>query len=201
MADKPWMWLLAGPNGAGKSTCSALLFNLAGAVTEIVNPDEIARRLVPDAPEKAALQAGRLARRQIDELLRERRSFAVETTLSGQLHLQDINRAKSEDWNVGVVYVGLTSPSLALERVCQRTLMGGHDVPERDVRRRYARSLVNLGEIGLVADALLVFDNSSANLKMLLVANGGQLTFKAALLPAWVKRSLEAIIGSGPRKS
>jgi predicted ABC-type ATPase len=79
--------------------------------------------------------------------------------------------------------------------------MGGHDVPERDVRRRYARSLLNLGEIGLVADALLVFDNSSANLKMLLVANGGQLTFKAALLPAWVKRSLEAIIGSGPRKS
>ena len=197
MADKPWMWLLAGPNGAGKSTSSAILFNLAGAITEIINPDEIARRLLPSAPEKAALQAGRLARRRMDELLRERRSFAVETTLSGHLHLQDANRAKSEGWNFGVLYVGLSSARLCMKRVRRRTLAGGHDVPEHDIRRRYGRSLANLGIIGPIAETLLVFDNSSKNLKMVLVANGGKVAFKAALLPAWVKRSLAPIIGAG----
>jgi predicted ABC-type ATPase len=195
MADKPWMWLLAGPNGAGKSTCSGLLFHLVGAIREVVNPDEIARQLLPDAPEKAALRAGRLARRRMDDLLKERRSFAVETTLSGQLHFQDVNRAKTEGWNIGLVYVGLTSPRLALERVHQRTLAGGHNVPEHDIRRRYERSLVNLGAIGLIADALLVFDNSSTSLKMLLVANGAEVSFESSSLPAWVKHSLAALIG------
>jgi predicted ABC-type ATPase len=125
MAETPWMWLLAGPNGAGKSSCSALLFNLAGTITEIVNPDEIARELQPEAPERAALQAGRAARRRLDELLRTRPSFAVETTLSGQLHLQDVSRAKNDGWNVGLVYVGLSSPLLAVKRVRQRSLPGG----------------------------------------------------------------------------
>ncbi|HEY2107144.1 MAG TPA: zeta toxin family protein [Candidatus Binataceae bacterium] len=195
MADKPWMWLLAGPNGAGKSTCSALVFHLIGEIKEIVNPDEIARQLLPDAPEKAALRAGRLARRRMDDLLKERRSFAVETTLSGQLHFQDVNRAQTEGWNIGLVYIGLTGPRLALERVHQRTLAGGHDVPEHDIRRRYERSLANLGAIGQNVDALIVFDNSSTSLKMLLVANGAEIGFKSPRLPAWVKRSLGALIG------
>lgn len=130
----------------------------------------------------------------MDELLRARRSFAVETTLSGHLHLQDVNRAKSEGWDVGMVYVGLRSPRLALERVHQRTLSGGHDVPEHDIRRRYERSLVNLGAIGQIADALLVFDNSSTSLKMLLVASGGHVTFKAAFFPAWVKPASERLL-------
>ncbi len=195
MADKPWMWLLAGPNGAGKSSCSALLFNMIGTIGEIVNPDEIARGLAPDAPEKAALRAGRTARRRMDELFEQRRSFAVETTLSGQLHLQDVNRAQADGWNVGLMYVGLRSPRLSLERVHQRTLAGGHDVPEHDVRRRYDRSLANLGIIGPIADALLVLDNSSTSLKVVLVANGGEVAFKSPRLPAWVRRSLGAIIG------
>jgi predicted ABC-type ATPase len=199
MAEKPWLWLLAGPNGAGKSTCSAFLINLAGNIREIVNPDEIAKRLLPEAPERVALQAGRLARRRMDELLRERHSFAVETTLSGQLHLQDVNRAKAEGWSVGVVYVGLKNASLALERVRQRTLEGGHDVPEHDIRRRYERSLINLGVIGQIIDSLMVFDNSSKSLKMVLVANGGEVMFKSSALPAWVKRGLGTIVGS--RKS
>jgi predicted ABC-type ATPase len=195
MADEPWLWLLAGPNGAGKSTSSALLFNLAGAIRAVVNPDEIARRLLPEAPEKAAIQAGRLARQRINDLLKERRSFAVETTLSGRLHLQDVKRTKSEGWNAGLLYVGLKSPRLAVERVHLRTLRGGHDVPEEDIRRRYERSLENLAAIYQVADAVLVCDNSSSSFKIVLIANGGQLTFRASRLPAWVSRSLGKVIG------
>jgi predicted ABC-type ATPase len=201
MVDDPWLWLLAGPNGAGKSTSSALLFNLAGAIQEIVNPDEIAQRLSPDAPEKAALQAGRLARQRVTDLLKERRSFAVETTLSGQLHLQDVQRAKALGWNTGLLYVGLTSARLAIERVHLRTLEGGHDVPEVDIRRRYGRSLANLAIIYQKTDAVLVFDNSSSSFKMVLVANSGKVTFKADRLPAWVSRSLGSLIGGSPKKS
>lgn len=130
----------------------------------------------------------------MEELLIARRSFAVETTLAGQLHLRDVNRAKSESWQVGIVYVGLKSPNLALERVRQRTLAGGQNVPETDIRRRYDRSLVNLARIGQIAAALFVFDNSSKNLKMVVVANRGEVVFRSPTIPAWVKRGLGAII-------
>lgn len=133
------------------------------------------------------------------DLLRERRSFAVETTLSGQLHLQDVTRAKSEGWNAGVLYVGLTSASLAKKRVRERVLTGGHDVPADDISRRYERSLTNLALIYQVVDAVLVLDNSSSSTRMVLVANQGEVTFKALKLPTWVMRSLGSLIDSSPK--
>ncbi len=131
-----------------------------------------------------------------------RASFAIETTLSGRLHLQDVTRARSDGWEVGLLYIGLSSPRLAIERIRQRVLAGGHDIPAGDIRRRYGRSLINLGIIGAIADALFVFDNSSQALKMLLVANRAKIAFKSPALPAWARRSLGAVIQSsekGPR--
>jgi predicted ABC-type ATPase len=42
-----------------------------------------------------------------------------------------------------LVYLWLPYPDLAVERVGNRVRLGGHDVPEADVRRRFYRSLVN----------------------------------------------------------
>jgi len=131
MKDPPWLWLLAGPNGAGKSTYAP---KLAAHVEEVVRPDELATQLSPRAPENAALGAGRLAIQRMNELIIQRRSFAVETTLSGRFHLHVVERVKSEGWNIGVVYITLGSPELAIERVRQRTAQGGHHVPVSDIR-------------------------------------------------------------------
>jgi hypothetical protein len=101
MIGSPWVWLLAGPNGAGKSTFAP---NLSADVEEIVRPDELAYSLSPDAPERVAVKSGRLAIDKIRTLLAERRSFAVETTLSGRFHLEIARRAKTAGWKVGVLY-------------------------------------------------------------------------------------------------
>ncbi|MBV8451843.1 MAG: hypothetical protein JOZ29_06170 [Deltaproteobacteria bacterium] len=77
MTDGSWLWLLAGPNGAGKSTYAPVL---SSDVEEIVRPDELAYGLSPTAPENATVRAGRHAISRIENLLKERRSFAVETT-------------------------------------------------------------------------------------------------------------------------
>ncbi len=60
-------------------------------------------QLLPNAPEKAALEAGREAIRHIRQSLIERRSFAIETTLAGRFHFQIARDAKSQDWNVGLM--------------------------------------------------------------------------------------------------
>jgi len=129
MRRKPWVWLLAGPNGAGKSTYAP---KVRADVEEIVGPDEFAYRLVPAEPERAALRAGRLAVQRRNELLRERRSFAVETTISGHGQLTLVNQARHDGWNIGVIYIGLASAELAIERVRERVRQGGHNVPPDD---------------------------------------------------------------------
>ena len=181
--------LLAGPNGAGKSTYAPVL---SSDVEEIVRPDELAYRLSPNAPEDVAVRAGRLAINRIENLLTERRSFAVETTLSGRFHLDLAVRAKKAGWNVGVVYIGLRSTRLAVERVRLRQLMGGHHVPSTDIRRRYSRSLSNLAQLWRTASRIIVLDNSSARqpIKRVLEMREGELVFRLRRLPKWLSNSV-----------
>jgi predicted ABC-type ATPase len=84
-----WVWLLSDPNEAGKSTYAP---NLSSDV-EIVKRDELAYGLSRGAPERAAVKSARLAIDRIRRLLEERRSFAVETTLSGRFHLKVVRAA------------------------------------------------------------------------------------------------------------
>lgn len=199
MNEKPWLWLLAGPNGAGKSTNAP---NLLATIGNIIGPDAIAVRLLPIAPEKAALTAGREAIRYIREALKERRSFAIETTLSGRFHLQIVQTASSEDWNIGLVYIGLRSQELAIQRVRQRRRTGGHHVPAADVRRRYERSLRNLPFFFRLADAVFVLDNSSTKhpIKVVLEARRGKITSREHRFPTWLRGSLKAIRRSSKRR-
>jgi len=61
------------------------------------------------------------------------------------------------------VYLWLATPELALARVRQRVLTGGHNIPERDVRCRWARSLVNLFDRYIpLSDTWSIVDTSSS---------------------------------------
>ena len=177
MSDGPWLWFLAGPNGAGKSSTYGRRLSRQ---MPVLSPDDFARDISPQAPEKAALRAGRMTLARIAEFLKARASFAVETTLSGELHPRIARRAKSDGWNLGLVYVGVGSADLAIKRVEERRRSGGHDVPASDVRRRYERSLRNLPVMFRLADHVLVFDNSFAEGRMrtLLVARQQRIVFR-----------------------
>jgi predicted ABC-type ATPase len=195
MTQSPWFWLIAGPNGAGKTTYAR---SLSSEIGELVRPDLIALQLSPENPERVALKAGRLAIDRIKSLLQQKRSFAVETTLSGRFHLDAVKSAKSDGWNVGIVYIGLKTQTIAIERVRLRKLTGGHSVPTDDIRRRYRRSLVNLASICEIADRLVVLDNSSerAPMKRMLEMRGSQTVFRRPRLPKWLTGALSSILQS-----
>jgi predicted ABC-type ATPase len=188
-SSAPRLWLLAGPNGAGKSTYAP---TLSASVGQVITADEIARRLSPTAPERVPLLAGREAINRMRVLLGNRESFAIETTLSGSLHLRLARQAKSEGWYLGLVYVGLRSSDVAIRRVRNRKRKGGHGVPATDVRRRYQRSLQNLPIIFGIADEVLVFDNSSARqpMRKVLEARRRRVVFAAPGLPNWLSGAL-----------
>ena len=60
-------------------------------------------------------------------------------------------------------FLWVESVDLALSRVQERVLRGGHDVPEATVRRRYDRSIQNfLVHYRQLANFWTLFDNSGA---------------------------------------
>ena len=71
-----------------------------------------------------------------------------------------------------MLFLWLESADLAVDRVAARVRVGGHDVPEDTVRRRYGRGLRNFFRLYLpLVDSWQMFDNSRAG-RPRLVASG-----------------------------
>ena len=157
----PDIIILAGPNGAGKSTLAPHLLRDAFGIVEYVNADTIAQGLSAYAPETAAIEAGRVMLRRLRALAKERRDFALETTLATRFYLKWISELQSSRYNVHLVFLWLNSAELAIERVAERVRLGGHDVPEETIRRRYDRGLINFLHLYRpMVDSWQVFDAS-----------------------------------------
>jgi predicted ABC-type ATPase len=70
---------------------------------------------------------------------------------------------KAQGYEVHLFFLWVESVDLALSRVQERVLRGGHDVPEATVRRRYDRSIQNfLVHYRQLANFWTLFDNSGA---------------------------------------
>jgi predicted ABC-type ATPase len=155
--------IIAGPNGAGKTTFAREFLTKEVGVIHFVNPDLIASGLSPLRPELAALAAGRLFLREIDRLAKSRKKFAFESTLSGVTYLGRLKRWKAAGYRIEIVYLRIASPQIAFRRIAARVKQGGHNVPRKDVLRRFARSWSNFqNSYRLLADEWTVYDNSSA---------------------------------------
>ena len=136
----PQIVILAGPNGAGKSTAASEL--LSPEIT-FLNADEIAKGL-PALPSAARdVQAGRLLLSQLDDLQSRRQDIAIETTLASRTLAPRIERLQHEGYRFLLYFFWLPSPEMAVQRVAQRVLSGGHTIPEPVVRRRYEAGLKN----------------------------------------------------------
>lgn len=157
----------------------------------IINTDQTAADLSPDAPERTAITAGRLSLSAAQNALDLGESFAIETTLSGQAHLRMAARAKRGGRRIGLIYVCVASAEIAVNRVRQRHRSGGHNVPPDDVRRRYSRSLANLPSALRLADYALIFDNTGreGHIRILEVRRG-TIVFRSDRLPGWVTEAL-----------
>lgn len=155
--------IIAGPNGAGKTTFAREFLSKEVGVIHFVNPDLIASGLSPLRPELAALAAGRLFLRQLNQLARGKTDFAFESTLSRVTYLARLRRWKAAGYRIEIVYLRVSSLRLALRRIAARVKQGGHDVPRADVIRRFARSWNNFDkQYRLLADTWSVYDNSAA---------------------------------------
>ena len=84
---------------------------------EVIDPDAIARYMPPGKAAREALRRRRLA-------LLERRSFLVETTLSGTGIFRLMKAVRKEGYMIVLHYVSLGSPEQALDRIRNRVARG-----------------------------------------------------------------------------
>ena len=193
--SRPLVIVIAGPNGAGKSTTAPSLLRDTLQVSEFVNADTIAGGLSAFRPDSVAITAGRAMLERIQQLAKARVDFAFETTLASRSFAPWLAGLKRNGYHVHVLFLWLESADLAVNRVAARVRLGGHDVPEETVRRRYTRGLRNFFDLYLpLADSWHVFDNSRAGRPQLVASAHRDGSEQVADAPLW-QRITEAYRG------
>lgn len=176
----PALYVIAGPNGAGKTTFIKRFAPREIALLDFVNADEVARGLSPLAPERAQFEAGRIVLSRFNRFVEERKSFCLETTLSGRTYRQHFRRAKDAGYHVRLDFLMLPDIEDSIRRVADRVEQGGHDVPVEDLRRRFRVSLQNLFSVYRpVVNAWSLYDNGAHTPVLLAYGTPADLTVVA----------------------
>lgn len=158
---QPKIIIIAGPNGAGKTTFAREFLPQEAGCPVFVNADLIAAGLSPFAPERAAIQAGRLMLEAIAQHVGKGENFAFETTLSGKGYARQIPQWRQLGYRVELFFLSLTSADMAVQRVAERVRQGWHDIPEATIRRRFAAGLQLFRNVYQpLVDQWTVYDNS-----------------------------------------
>ena len=181
--------LLAGSNGAGKSTLVDRVLQPATGLP-FINANVIAAREWPGAEEVHAYEAAKMANRERDAMLRQRKSFITETVFSHPSKIDLVKGASVLKYQV-TLHVLMIPLSVSLARVAERVSLGGHSVPEEKIVARYDRLWGYIAEARKIADTTKVYDNSSARHPFRLTAeySHGSLAFETRW-PAWAPAAL-----------
>jgi predicted ABC-type ATPase len=109
--------------------------------------------------------------KRLTELASERKSFGFETTLASRSFAPKIRALLRAGYEFHLVFLWLPGPDIAVERVASRVRLGGHDVPEETVRRRYRSGLRNFFTLySPLATSWRMYDNSTEQPR--LIASG-----------------------------
>jgi predicted ABC-type ATPase len=158
----PNLYLIAGCNGAGKTTASFTILPEMLNCKEFVNADSIAAGLSPFNPESVAIEAGRLMLSRIHELMKAGVDFAFETTLATRSYVSLVKAAQDAGYKVALLFIWIDSPATAIQRVAERVVKGGHDIPSEVIERRYYRGLFNLLNLYIpICDTWMVVNNEA----------------------------------------
>ena len=83
--------------------------------------------------------------------------------LAGHHALHVLQDAQAAGYEITLVFVATSDPTINVRRVAERQARGGHGIAEVDIIRRYRRSLDNLEAAMRCADHVRLIDNSVHN--------------------------------------
>ena len=95
----------------------------------------------------------------------------MESTLSGKSVLNRYKTAKDNGYSISTYYVGLDSLKLHQDRVKNRVKLGGHDIDNNLIEKRFNSSKDNLYKAMEVSDQVVIYDNSDITINRSAVIN------------------------------
>ena len=123
------------------------------------------------------MKAGREVIKRVREYSSKEKDFGFETTLSGKTNARLFARLRNEGYRIFLFFLWVPDAHLSLARIKQRVSKGGHHVPEKDVRRRFQRSLDNFQLIYRdKVDHWMFFDNSTEKPHLIASFTDGKLS-------------------------
>lgn len=163
--------IIGGANGSGKTTFSKLLIEETGYV--FLNADEIEKELALPDSNAAKIQAGRIFFERLSDLSKDGKNFILESTLAGGYLIKTLEMLKDKGYRINIVYVFLENAEICIERISQRVILGGHFVPDEDVRRRFYRSRSKFWNIYKnMADYWVMYFNSTEGVEKVALGIG-----------------------------
>ncbi|MGQ0633207.1 MAG: zeta toxin family protein [Planctomycetaceae bacterium] len=167
----PLVVVIGGPNGAGKTTAAPRLLRRRLRLVEFLNADLIARGLSPFDPEGVALVASEVLLARMDSLGARGVSFGLESTLAARSLAVRLRGLIARGYEFHLVLLYLQSDDLAVARVADRVRLGGHNVPESTIRRRFRAGLKSFFELYQpIATNWQMYDNSHGGRPILIAA-------------------------------
>ncbi len=174
--NPPILWIVAGPNGAGKTT-SVQRAPIAQIIPQVsfLNPDDRTLEKLriagfggfADAPFDILTRLFLESADEVDialiESIERGANVGVETVLSTDKYKKHVERVHSLQGSFFFIYVALSSPDLARQRVASRVAKGGHGVPEPKIHSRWWKSLEKLTWFAERAAGYWIVDNSDSN--------------------------------------
>ncbi|HEY4242799.1 MAG TPA: zeta toxin family protein [Kofleriaceae bacterium] len=206
---RPRIRVLAGVNGAGKSSVVGAALRARGQ--PFYNPDEVAERIhrgrteLADEANSIAWNQGRAF---LERAIEKRIDFTFESTLGGKTIVNLLRKAIAQGFDVDIIFVGLDSPELHIERMKARVAAGGHAIDEQLIRERFDRSRQNLIDLLPGLAELKVYDNSMPArprphpVLILHMRNGWiEAECESSIPPDWAKWIIVAARASSERRA
>jgi predicted ABC-type ATPase len=157
---------------------------------EFVNADLIAAGLSPFAPDRVAFEAGRIMLTRLRELARRREDFAFETTLSGRAYVPFLRDLRVAGYRIRLDFLWIPDLGITRERVSERVMKGGHDIPEAVQRRRFHLGICNLAELYRpLLDHWRLYDNTGRQPRPVAEEKDGVLAVGDAARLAFIEQS------------
>ena len=161
------------------------------SLRKYINPDEIALTLGGNTMEKA-YEASAIAAQERLNCIDNKQSFSFETVMSHPSKLAILETAKKAGFETRLVYISTDNPQTNVDRVKQRVIDGGHDVPENKVISRYHRSLSLLPKASEIADKTYIFDNTNSS-RLGVELSQGKIIEKPGEEVTWVKNTITTL--------